>query len=73
MDAASIAGLVKDYGTIAFLALSLLVNKALWDYIQTLHAKIETLNLEWRKDSAAQGDKLTSILEEAAASKGRSR
>jgi len=62
VDAIQIAGLVKDYGTIAFLALSLLVNKILWDYIKTLLAKIEGLNEEWRKDSQAQSDKLAEVL-----------
>ena len=70
MDAVALATMLKDYGPWGLLALSMLVIKILWDYIQTLHTKIETLNKEWRADSAAQGDKLTSILEQA---KGRSR
>lgn len=71
MDAIQIAGLIKDYGTVAFLALSLLVNKILWDYIQKQVSKIEELNEEWRKDSQAQSDKLASILEKAADRKPR--
>lgn len=46
----------------AFLSLSLLVNKILWDYIKSLLAKIEGLNEEWRRDSQAQSDKLAEVL-----------
>ncbi len=65
MDASQIAILIKDYGTIAFLVISLLVNKVLFDKLLAAQSKVEDTLNKWREDSQAQGNKLTSILEEA--------
>lgn len=66
MDVGAIATLLKDGGPWALLAVSLFVNRVLWEYAQSKITKIESLNEEWRKDSQAQSDKLASILEKAA-------
>lgn len=63
MDPAALASLLKDGGPYALLALSLLANKFFYDYIITLHGKIEKLNTEWRTDSQYQSDRIVGVLE----------
>lgn len=64
MDPAALASLLKDGGPWALVAILALVIKFLYDYIITLHGKIETLNIEWRRDSQTQSEKLTEVLSE---------
>ncbi len=71
MDPIALSGLLQSYGPYGLLALSLIVNKVLYDRTVTLQTKVEETLKEWRKDSAAQGDKLVEILERAAEKRSR--
>ena len=71
MDPAALATLLKDYGPWGLLALSLIVNKALYDRIGVLQDKVEDTLNKWREDSQAQSDKLGAFLERAAERRGR--
>lgn len=64
MDPVALASLLKDGSPWALVAILALVIKFLYDYIITLHGKIETLNIEWRRDSQTQSEKLTEVLSE---------
>ncbi len=71
MDPVTLAATLQSYGPYALLALSLIVNKVLYDRTVSLQTKVEETLKEWRKDSAAQGDKLVEILERAAEKRSR--
>ncbi len=66
MDATQIAALLVSTGPYGLAGLFAIVAKRLYDDNVKLRDKLEDTLNEWRKDSAAQGDKLASILEEAA-------
>ena len=71
MDPIALAAALQSYGPWGLLAVSLLVNKVLYDRSIALQTKVEDTLKEWRTDSAAQGDKLVELLERAAEKRSR--
>jgi len=65
MDPVALAALLQNGGPWALLSLSLLANKYLFERGNKLQEKVESILGEWRKDSLAQSDRLTTFLEKA--------